>query len=92
MILIALLLLQASPTPLATEGDDIVVTARRGHCRMRIADRLMADAEFRRMAPEWAAGRPVRIVVPRGSSYVCQARILLKLERYGVHNAVFIDR
>lgn len=59
---------------------------------MHIADRIMADAEFRRMAPDWAAGRPVRIVVPRGSSYRCQARILLKLERYGVHNAVFIDR
>ena len=59
---------------------------------MRIADRLIADTDFRRMAPIWAAGRPVRIMVPRGSSYRCQARILWRLERFGVHHAIFVDQ
>ena len=92
MILAALLLAHQVPTEPVPDGDDIVVTARRGRCQMQVADRIMADAEFRRLAPLWAAGRPLRILVPRGSSYRCQARILFRLERFGVHHAIFVDQ
>ncbi len=89
LLLLPLLLQAATPTP--PPGDDIVVVARRGKCTTRIADRIMSDGEFRARASEWAAGRPVRITVPAGSSYTCMAQIVFRLERYGVRNAIFVD-
>jgi hypothetical protein len=89
VVLLFLALLQAIP-PL--DGDDIVVIARRGKCTVRIADRIISDREFKARAGEWAAGRPVRITVPAGSSYKCMARIMFRLGHYGVTKAVFLDR
>lgn len=73
-------------------GDEVVVTAGKRRCDLSIADRLISDREFRDRAREWAAGRPVRIVVPDGASYRCQARIVFRLGKYGVHRAVFVTR
>lgn len=86
----------SAPPPAAvqqtpTEGDDIVIVARRRRCDLGIADRIMSDKEFRARAKEWAAGQLVRIRVPRGSSYMCQANIMFRLKRYGVVRAVFVD-
>lgn len=84
------------PVPAASSSlsvpDDIVVTARRNQCDVRIADRLMSHRAFREKAREWAAGRPVRVLVPRSSSLRCQAEIMFRLNRHGVTRAIFVDQ
>jgi hypothetical protein len=65
--------------------------ARRRRCEIKIAERIVNDGEFRRRAAEWAAGRPVRVVVRPGESYRCMARIMFRLGDHGVRNAEFVD-
>lgn len=98
-LLAILLQAAAAPAPEAPPGappsapaDEVVVVGHRGRCTTRIADRLISDREFRARAAEWAAGRSVRIIVPAGSDYRCMARIMFRLNRYGVRNAVFVTR
>lgn len=76
----------------AASGDEVVVVARRRGCGLQIADHILSDREFRARAAEWAAGRRLRIAVPPGSSYRCQAEILFRLHRYGVTLAEFVDQ
>ena len=80
----ASLLLQAAPVP-----ADIVVTARKRKCDVSVASRIISDAEFRRRAAEWAGGTPVRVSAPTSADYKCLARIVLKLNEYGVTRVIF---
>lgn len=73
------------------EGDEIVVRGSRRKCQMSVASRILSDAEFKARAAEWAAGRPVRVLVPAGTTYKCRARIMFRLNDHGVTRAQFID-
>jgi hypothetical protein len=85
LALAALLLLQAAePVP-----ADIVVVARKRRCDVSVANRIVSDAEFRRRAAEWARGIPVRVTAPTSADYRCLARIVLKLNDYGVTRVIF---
>ena len=88
------LFLQNAPTqitPPSAEGDEVVVTARRHKCDISLANQVLSDADFQRRAAEWAAGRPVHVVVPPDSSTKCLVQILFKLANHGVKNAIFDD-
>jgi hypothetical protein len=81
-----LLLLQAAPVPVPA---DVVVVARKRKCDVSVANRIVSDAEFRRRAAEWAGGTPVRVSAPTSADYKCLARIVLKLNEYGVTRVIF---
>ena len=80
---------QAAPPEVV--GDEIVVRASRRKCRMEIANRILSDSEFKARAAEWAAGRPIRVVVPAGTHYRCLAKIMFRLNDHGVTRAHFLD-
>lgn len=84
MILLALLV-QAAPA-------DVVVTARKRHCDVSVANRILSDHEFDARAAEWAAGVPVRVHAPDGASRKCLAKIFFKLADRGVTRVEFVDQ
>ncbi len=71
--------------------NEIVVVAKPRKCVLSSAGRTLRDADFKRHAAEWAAGLPVRIVVPRAARTQCLAKIMFKLHDYGVTKAEFVD-
>lgn len=90
MILLLLALIQAGPQ--APQGDDIVVQARgSSKCRVRFADKDMSDAEFRRRAAEWAAGKPVRVIARANADLKCLTKIAFKLADRGVRRIAFVE-
>jgi biopolymer transport protein ExbD len=89
MILIAAAMLQAVSA--SSTADDVVVVARRRKCDLRIAKRMLSDREFTARAAEWAAGKPVRIVMDETTGYRCMAKVLFRLSEHGVTNAEFVD-
>jgi hypothetical protein len=90
-LLFAVALPQGQSAPPVAEGDEIVVRATRRKCAIEIAHRTVSDAEFKARAADWAAGRPVRVIVPAGTGYKCLARIMFRLNDHGVVRAVFVD-
>jgi biopolymer transport protein ExbD len=74
------------------EADEIVVRAVKGKCRVQLADRLLTDREFDQRTDEWAAGKAVRVVEPRGANYKCLAKIMFRLNDKGVRLVRFVDR
>lgn len=89
--LILALMLSQTAAP-ETRGDDIIVTARRRHCDINIAGRVIDSAEFRARADQWRAGRPVRVVVPAEARVSCLAKIMFRLADHGVTRAEFVDQ
>lgn len=88
----ALVLLAAqSASTDVVDADEIVVTAVKQKCRVRLADRLLSDREFDARAREWAAGRPLRVVAPAGADYKCLARIAFRLNDRGVKLIHWVD-
>ncbi len=81
-----------APAPAPAAGDEIVVTARRGKCELRMARHVMTSQQVNAYAREWSLGRPVRVVEPRGADQKCLTRIMFKLARKGVRIAEFVDR
>jgi hypothetical protein len=71
--------------------SEVVVVAKSRKCDLAIGGRTMRDADFKRHAAEWAAGRPVRVVVPHAARTQCLARIMFKLHDRGVTQAEFVD-
>lgn len=96
MLVIALLLaaqaapLSAGPPP-EPPAEDIVVTAERSRCSVRLADRVLSNPEFNRRAKDWAAGVPVRVIAPRSADYKCLAKIAFRLANHGVKRMTFVD-
>ena len=82
---------QVPPPPPVVEGDEIRVRGTRRKCAIEIAHRTISDAEFKARAAEWAAGKPVRVIVPAGTDYKCLARIMFRLNDHGVVRADFVD-
>jgi len=83
-----------TPAPAAeteAESDVITVTATRRKCRVSIANRILSDREFRARAEEWARGRPLTVVSPRGADYRCLARIMFRLNDKGVRLVRWVD-
>jgi hypothetical protein len=82
------------PAPPAEEVQEIVVTGTRpGKCRVRLADRALAERQFDEAAGEWARlGRAIRVVHPSRTSYACLARIAFRLERHGIRLVHFVER
>ncbi|RYF11022.1 MAG: hypothetical protein EOO77_20315 [Oxalobacteraceae bacterium] len=70
---------------------EIVVVAKSRKCDFALGGRTMRDADFKRHAAEWAAGRPVRVVVPHAVRTRCLAKIMFKLHDLGVTHAEFVD-
>jgi len=83
---------QAAPADVIDPADEIVVvSSRKRKCRMELAHRVLSDSEFKARAAEWAAGKPVRVLVPPRTDYKCLAKIMFKLNEHGVRRANFID-
>ena len=87
-MILLVLLLQVAPAP---QVADVVVTARKRHCDVSVAHRILSDKEFDTRAAEWAAGVPVRVHAPDGASRKCLARIFFKLADRGVIRAEFVE-
>lgn len=77
--------------PVAAQADDVVVVAHRSKCSLQIARRMLSDRAFTARAAEWAAGKPVRIVMDEATGYRCMAKVLFRLGEHGVTNAEFVD-
>lgn len=96
-MILAALLLGVQPAPAlaaAPEEATIVVTgARRGKCRMRLADRALSERQFEVHAGEWARlGRAVRVVHPARTDHLCLARIAFRLNDRGVRLVHFVEQ
>ena len=87
VLLIASMLLR----PDGAVDSEVVVVAKSRKCDLAIGGRTMRDADFKRHAAEWAAGRPVRVVVPHAARTQCLAKIMFKLHDRGVTQAEFVD-
>jgi hypothetical protein len=87
----AFLMLALMPPQDVVAEDAIVVRGTRKKCRMEIAKHLIDDAEFKARAAEWAAGKPVKVLVPPATNYKCLAKIMFKLNDHGVTRAAFVD-
>jgi hypothetical protein len=89
-----LVALDPPPAPPPEEVQEIVVTGtRQGKCRVRLADRALAERQFDTAAGEWARlGRAIRVVHPPRTSYSCLARIAFRLERHGIRLIHFVER
>ena len=70
---------------------EIVVVAKSRKCDLAVGGRTMRNADFKRHAAEWVAGRPVRVVVPHAARTQCLAKIMFKLHDLGVTQAEFVD-
>lgn len=70
---------------------EIVVVAKPRKCNLSSGGRPIRDSDFKRYATEWAAGRPVNVVVPQAARTRCLAKIMFKLHDHGVTRAEFID-
>lgn len=84
LLLLAALTVQSEP-------DEIVVTAVKDKCKVRLADRMLSDRDFDQRARLWAAGRPVRVISPRGAGYKCLAKIAFRLQDKGVTLIEWVD-
>lgn len=92
MLMVLLLIAAVPPAPItAAQPVEIVVTARRNRCRVRIADRLLSDRELAAKAEEWSKGTAVRIVAPERLGYKCLAKIASRLGARGVRLIEFVD-
>jgi hypothetical protein len=74
-----------------TAPVEVVVVAKRRKCDTSVAGRVLSDREFSRRAAEWAAGTPVRVVVPTRADIRCLAKITFRLADKGVRNVEFVD-
>ena len=90
-LLLALMLLLRDSTVPDEIPDEIVVVAKSGKCDLSIAGRAIGAPEFRRYAADWAAGWPVRVIVPANARTRCLAKIMFKLHDRGVTRAEFVD-
>ena len=92
MIVIAALVLLLSSNDAPSETPrEIIVVAKSRKCDLSSAGRTLRNADLRKYAVDWAAGHPVRIVVPRAARTMCLAKIMFKLHDHGVTQAEFVD-
>lgn len=85
------LLLQVDGVASQAIADEILVVAKPRKCDLSVAGRTMRSSEFKARAAEWAAGRPVRVVVPTDVRTRCLAKIMFRLHDNGVTRAEFVD-
>jgi len=89
--LFLLLALQViAPQAKTVPSDEIVVTAERRRCNIRLANQVLSAPDFDRHAAQWAAGRPVQVVVPTDAKVKCLAKIMFRLADHGVKQAAFV--
>lgn len=95
MITAALLLLAATAVVQDVDQpgpDDIVVVALPNRkCEVRLADKILSDADFHARARRWAAGEPARVFLSKGSNLQCRVKIVRQLEDWGVRLVEFVD-
>ena len=84
-------MLLSNTDPQGRIPSEIIVVAKPRKCELSSAGRTLRNADFKRYAAEWVAGRPVRIVVPRAARTQCLAKIMFKLHDHGVTQAEFVD-
>lgn len=91
LLIVSLLSVDGQAGSVAPEMDDIVVTAVRRDCRVRLADQQLTDREFDARAKEWAAGKPVRVIARASTDLQCLSKIAFKLADRGVRRVEFVD-
>ncbi len=91
IVIVALVLLLSSNDAPSETPREIIVVAKSRKCDLSSAGRTLRNADFRKYAVDWAAGHPVRIVVPRAARTMCLAKIMFKLHDHGVTQAEFVD-
>ena len=87
--LVLTLLLQVGGNASQAMTDEILVVAKPRKCDLSVAGRTLRSREFKARAAEWAAGRPVRVVVPTDARTKCLAKIMFRLHDNGVTRAEF---
>lgn len=88
----ALLLTMASTTPAVSDAPpDIVVRAVRGRCEIAYAGSTLDGRGLQHLADGWPAGRPLRVLEPRGADRKCLIHISLDLARRGFNSLQFVD-
>jgi hypothetical protein len=92
MMIASLLLLAAAPQTIPVAEPDIVVRAVRGRCEIAYAGSKLDGRALERLADGWPAGRPLRVLEPRGANRRCLVRVTLLLADKGFTNVQFIDR
>lgn len=89
----------AEPAPSQETGAEVLpdeqvitIVARRGGCRVRLADRTLTKAELRAQAAAWAAaGTPLKVIRPYGADYRCLSKIVWQLGEHGLRFFQFIE-
>lgn len=72
------LLLQVGGNASKAMADEILIMARPRKCDLSVARRTLRSPESKALAAEWAAGRPVRVVVPTDARIRCLAKIMFR--------------
>jgi len=91
MIIASLLLLAAAPQTTVVAEPDIVVRAVRGRCEIAYAGSRLDGRALDRLVDGWPAGRPLRVLEPRGANRKCLVRVTLLLADKGFTNVQFVD-
>lgn len=92
MIMAGLLVLMASAAESSDQtAPDIVVRAVRGRCEIVYAGSKLDGRGQRKLADGWPAGRPLRVLEPRGADRDCLVRITFSLAKLGFNDLVFVD-
>jgi hypothetical protein len=84
------LLLQVGGNASQTMADEILVVAKSRKCDLSVAGRTLRSPQFKARAAEWAAGRPVRVIVPIDARTRCLAKIMFRLHDNGLTRAEFV--
>lgn len=90
LFLVLTALLQFGSNASRSMADEILVVAKPRKCDLSVAGRTLRSPEFKARAVEWAAGRPVRVVVPTDARARCLAKIMFRLHDKGVTRAEFV--
>lgn len=91
MILAGLLLLAAAPEAASDTTPDIVVRAVRGRCNIVYAGSQLDGRALDRLVDGWPAGRPLRVLEPRGANRKCLVKVTFQLAERGFTNIQFIE-
>ncbi|WBO20862.1 hypothetical protein [Sphingomonas abietis] len=75
----------------ASNNPDIVVRAVRGRCEIVYAGSTLDGRGQRKLAGGWPAGKPLRVLEPRGADRRCLVKITLSLAELGFNDLVFVD-
>jgi hypothetical protein len=87
-----LFVMGAAQSPINAElPPDIIVRAVRDRCEIAYAGSVLNGRALKHMADGWPAGRPLRVMEPRGASRKCLIKLTFKLAEQGFNQIQFVD-